>query len=424
MSQQDKQAPMLVVRNARVVTCDGPPEAAPKDRLAIIDGGMVAIGEDGRVSYVGPEIKSLAAAAANVVDAESGAVLPGLVDPHTHLVFAGSRVDEFARRMAGEDYQTIAKEGGGIAATVRATRAASDEALYCLAARRARVMRRCGVTTLEVKSGYGLRPASEAASLRAARRIGEEGHCRVTTSFLGAHAIPPERRGDRAGYVDEVVGAQLDAVVAEGLADAIDVYIDEGAFTLAEGRRVLEAGKARGLAVRAHAGQFADLGAAELVAELGGLSADHLEELSDEGAAAMAAAGVVGVLLPGAWRTLRQAAPDVGRLRRAGVRLAVGTDLNPGTSPTTNLPLCAALAVRDAGLTLEEAVLGVTVDAAAAAGFEGVGRIAEGCWGDLAIYAHDDPRALAYGIGDVRPLKVVLGGRVVHEEPRDGVAVW
>ncbi|MBW2465446.1 MAG: imidazolonepropionase, partial [Deltaproteobacteria bacterium] len=383
---------MLVVRNARVVTCDGPLEAAPSERLAIIDGGMVAIGHDGRVSYVGTEVGALTADAANVIDAECGAVLPGLVDPHTHLVFAGSRVDEFARRMAGEDYQTIAKEGGGIAATVRATRAASDEALYCLAARRARAMRRWGVTTLEVKSGYGLRPDSEVASLRAARRIGEEGLCRVTTSFLGAHTIPPERQGDRTGYVDEVVGAQLDAVVAEGLADAIDAYIDEGAFTLAEGRRVLEAGKARGLAVRAHAGQFADLGAAELVAELGGLSADHLEELSDEGARAMAAAGVVGVLLPGAWRTLRQAAPDVARLRRRGVRMAVGTDLNPGTSPTTNLPLCAALAVRDAGLTLEEAVLGVTVDAAAAAGFEGVGRIAGGCWGDLAIYAQDDPR--------------------------------
>jgi imidazolonepropionase len=216
----------------------------------------------------------------------------------------------------------------------------------------------------------------------------------------------------------------IPAVAREKLADAVDAYIDDGAFTRDEGRRVLEAGKRAGLRVRAHAGQFADLGAAELVAELGGLSADHLEEVSDAGLREMARAGVVGVLLPGAWRTLRQRAPDAARLRAMGVRIAVGTDLNPGTSPTTDLPLCAALAVRDAGLTLEEAVLAVTVEAASAAGFDDVGRIAPGLCGDLAVYAHADPRALGYGIGDVRPVAVVRGGAVVHRTSSGDAAVW
>jgi len=414
----------LLVRGGRVVTCDGPDDAPPLARLAILESGAVAIGHDGRVAYVGEASSSLVSESEEVVDAAGGCVLPGLVDPHTHLVFAGSRVDEFARRMAGEDYRAIAAAGGGIAATVRSTREADDETLFALAARRARAMRAHGVTTIEAKSGYGLSVTAEARSLRAARRVGAEGIVRIATSFLGAHAIPTEYAEDRAGYLDSVVEEQLPAIAAEGLADAIDAYIDDGAFTLEEGRRVLTAGKAAGLSVRAHAGQFADLGAPELVAELGGLSADHLEEVSEAGAQAMGEAGVVGVLLPGAWRTLRQSPPDVGRLRAAGVRLAVGTDLNPGTSPTTDLPLCAALAVRDAGLTLEEAVLAVTAEAARAAGIEGVGRITVGGFGDLAIYAHDDPRALAYGIGDVRPFAIVLAGRMVHVGDRDGVAVW
>jgi len=413
----------LLVRNARVVTCDGPADATATARMAILEAGAVGV-RDGRIAFVGATDDVDPGRAARVIDAGGGAVLPGLVDCHTHLVFAGSRVDELARRMAGEDYRRIAAEGGGIAATVRATRAADDDTLVRLAAARAGAMRTHGVTTVEVKSGYGLSVRDEPRLLRAARELGRRGLVRVTSTFLGAHAIPPERKNDRTRYLDEVVDEMLPVVVGEGLADSCDAYIDDGAFTLSEGRRVLEAARRAGLKVRAHAGQFADLGVAQLVAELGGLSADHLEHIDDAGAGALATAGVVGVLLPGAWRTLRQRPPDAERLRSAGVRLAVATDCNPGTSPCTDLPLCTALAVRDAGLTLEEAVLAVTADAARAAGVRDVGRITVGAWGDLAIYPQPDARAIAYGVGDVRPAVVVLGGEVVHEAMPGTLAVW
>lgn len=413
----------LLIKNARVHTCAGPEDAAPLERLGVIEDGAVGI-EDGRIVLVGRAADADASSAKQTIDARGGALLPGLVDAHTHIVFAGSRVDEFARRMAGEDYRRIAAEGGGIAATVRWTREADDDTLFELAAGRARAMRAQGVTTVEVKSGYGLTARDELRSLRAARRLEREGVVRVTTTFLGAHAVPPERRDDRGRYVDEVVLEMLPQVVSEGLADAVDVYIDDGAFTLAEGRRILEAARDVGLKVKAHAGQFEDLGGPEMLAELGALSADHLEAVSDAGVRAMADAGVVALLLPGAWRTLRQQPPDVPRLRAAGVRLAVATDCNPGTSPTTDLPLCASLAVRDAGLTLEEAVLGITVEAARAAGVDGAGRIEEGARADLALYAFEDARALAYAIGGARARAVVLGGRVVHDEAPEALAVW
>ncbi len=413
----------LLVTRARLVTCAGPEDAPPSERLAEIADGAVGV-KDGRIVFVGRSAEVDPAEAARVIDAAGKAVTPGLVDAHTHLVFAGSRVGEFARRMAGEDYRTIAAEGGGIAATVRATRAADDETLFDLAATRARAMRAHGVTACEIKSGYGLTTRDELRMLRAARRLETEGIVRVTTTFLGAHAVPPERRDDRARYVDEVVEEMLPRVVAEGLADSCDAYVDDGAFSLDEGRRVLGAARDAGLRVRAHVGQFADLGGAELLAELGALSADHLEQVSDAGARALAEAGVAAVLLPGAWRTLRQRPPDVERLRAAGVRLAVATDCNPGTSPCTDLGLCASLAVRDAGLTLEEAVLGVTAEAARAAGLSGVGRIEVGAWADLAVWPHEDPRTVAYAVGGVRARAVVLGGEVVHEAPHEGLVVW
>lgn len=404
----------LLVTGGRVARCTA-------DDLAVIEHGAVGVA-GGRVAFVGPAVD--APSAARVIDAGDHVVLPGLVDPHTHLVFGGSRVDEFARRMAGEDYRTIAAEGGGIARTVRGTRAASDDELYTLAAARARAMVRHGVTSVEVKSGYGLTLEDELRMLRVARRLHEDGVVRVTTSFLGAHAVPPERRDDRDGYVDELVDRMIPAVAGEGLADACDVYCDDGAFTLDEARRILTAAADAGLRVRGHVGQFEDLGGAELLAELGALSADHLEELSDDGARALGRAGVVGVLLPGAWRTLRQSPPDVSRLRAAGVGLAVGTDLNPGTSPCVDLPLCAALAVRDAGLTLEEAVLAVTREAARAAGIDGAGVIREGAHADLSIYPQGDPRAVAYALGGTRATTVILGGRVIHEGGASDVPVW
>ncbi len=413
----------LVVTNARVVTCDGPEGARAKERLGVIDEGAVAI-EGDRIAWVGPERELGIARAKRTIDAGGRIVMPGLVDPHTHLVFAGSRVDEFARRMAGEEYRAIAAGGGGIKATVRWSREASDEELFRLASARALGLRAHGVTSAEVKSGYGLSVEHELRHLAVARRLGEEGILNVTTTLLGAHAVPPERANERADYVEEVATAMVPIAAERGLADACDVYLDEGAFTRAEATRILEAAKGAGLAVRAHVGQFADLGGAELVAELGGLSCDHLESVSDAGLDAMAKAGVVAVLLPGAWRTLRQTAPDAERMRAHGVRMAVGTDCNPGTSPTVDLLLCAALAVRDAGMTLEEAVLGVTVEAARAAGLEDAGRIAAGMRADLAIFDEEDPRALAYAIGGLSATTVVLGGRVVDERAPSAVPLW
>lgn len=412
----------LLVTNARVVTCAGP-ETSPRERLGVIDSGAIAI-EHERIAWVGPERELGIARAKRTLDAGGRIVLPGLVDPHTHLVFAGSRVDEFARRMAGEDYRTIAAAGGGIAATVRASRAATDDELFEAAKSRALALRERGVTSVEIKSGYGLTTEHELRHLAVARRLEREGIVRVTTSLLGAHAVPKERQHDRALYVEEVATAMVPLARDRRLADACDVYLDDGAFTRAEAERILRAAKRAGLAVRAHVGQFADLGGAELVAELGGLSCDHLEQISDAGLAAMAKAGVVAVLLPGAWRTLRQTPPDAERMRRHGVRVAIGTDLNPGTSPTTDLPLCAALAVRDAGMTLEEAILGVTVEAARAAGFADAGRIAPGLRADLAIYDEEDPRAIAYAIGGITARTVVMAGRVVLEREGTGRALW
>lgn len=412
----------LVIANVRVVTCDGPGESAAS-RLGIIDAGAVAIEHD-RIAWVGPQRELGIVRAHHTIDAGGRVVLPGLIDPHTHLIFAGSRVDEFARRMAGEDYRAIAAAGGGIAATVRASREASDDELFTLAKARALALRARGVTGAEVKSGYGLSTEHELRHLAVARRLDEEGVLRVTTSLLGAHAVPPERRDDRAAYVEEVATAMVPLARERGLADACDVYLDEGAFSRAEADRVLRAAKRAGLAIRAHVGQFAELGGAELVAELGGLSCDHLEAVSDRGLDAMAEAGVVAVLLPGAWRTLRQTPPDVERMRARGVAIAIGTDCNPGTSPCVDLPLAAALAVRDAGLTLEEAILGITTLAARAAGFADAGRIAPGLRADLAIFDEEDPRALAYALGGIEARAVVLGGRVVHERAAAEAGLW
>lgn len=412
----------LLVTNARVVTCDGPGESAGA-RLGIVEAGAVAVEHD-RIAWVGPARELGIMRAKHTIDAGGRVLLPGLVDPHTHLVFAGSRVDEFARRMAGEDYRAIAAAGGGIAATVRASREASDEELFERAEARALALRSHGVTAAEVKSGYGLSTEHELRHLGVARRLEREGILRVTTSLLGAHAVPPERKHDRAAYVEEVATAMVPLAKEQGLAEACDVYLDEGAFTRAEAERILRAARKAGLAVRAHVGQFADLGGAELIAELSGLSCDHLESISDAGLDAMAKAGVTAVLLPGAWRTLRQTPPDVERMRARGVRIAVGTDCNPGTSPCVDLPLCASLAVRDAGLTLEEAILAITVEAAGAAGFRDAGRIAPGLRADLALYDEDDPRALAYSLGGITARAVILGGRLVHERPASSAALW
>lgn len=347
-----------------------------------------------RITWIGP-----AAEAPDGEDLAGAIVLPGLVDCHTHSIFGGTRVDDFERRLRGDSYTSILEAGGGIHSTVRGTTAASDEEL--LASLRARLdgMRAGGVTCVEIKSGYGLSPGAEARMLRLAREAA--GPTEVVTTFLGAHALPPGRSRD--AYVDEVVGPQLAA--CRPYADAIDVYCDRGAFTLAEAERILRAGRAAGLGLRIHAEQVTFTGAAAMAARLGALSADHLEHLDDDGVAAMAQAGTVAVLLPGAMVYLRDPPPPVARLRTAGVRMAVATDFNPGSSPIRDLLTCATLACLSLGLSVHEALAAITVHAAAALGRPDLGRIRPGSLANLAVF-RPPPGEPA----DVRVLVQYLGG--------------
>lgn len=351
---------------------EGPLGAVPAGALRV-RGGLV--------DWVGPA--NSAPEAASVVQVNGGVGLPGLVDSHTHAVWAGSRVAEWRRKLGGEKYEDILASGGGILSTVRGTRAASDAELLGLAAWRLRRARAQGVTTIEVKSGYGLSRVHEARLLHTAREAARDAQIGVMTTWLGAHTVPAEHRAHREAYLDELVGPQLAAV--RGLADFVDAYIDKGAFSLEEGERVLSAGKAAGLGVRVHAEQVSHTGAAAMAARLGALSADHLERLDEAGVAALAASGTVAGLLPGAMLYLRDQAPPVAALREAGVPMAVASDLNPGTSPVASLWTCATLACLAMGLTVEEALLGITANGARALGRADIGRLAPGCRADLCL---------------------------------------
>lgn len=410
----DASEPALLIRGARVARCDGEGDAWA--RLAVLDDASVAVDASGLVTFVGRTADAPEAGGSTELVYARGALLtPGLVDPHTHLVFAGRRSGEFEQKMRGADYRAIAQAGGGITFTVARTRAADDATLRASMRRRLDILLAGGVTSVEVKSGYGLTVADELRSLRmAADEAPEAGGAvrpRTVPTLLGAHAVPPELREDRARYVALVIDEMIPAAARDGLARAVDVYLDEGAFTLEESRAILAAAVRHGLGVKAHVGQFRDLGGAELVASLGGLSCDHLEAVSDAGLDAMASAGTRAVLLPGAWRTLRQSAPDAARMRAHGVHVAVGTDANPGTSPCLDLTLCAALAVRDAGLDPGEALLAITREAARALALRDAGRIAVGARADLALWDHDDPAMFAYVLGAHRPSRVWVAGR-------------
>lgn len=371
--------------------------------------------EDDRITYVGPD--AAAPAAERELDGRGCIALPGLVDCHTHAVWAGSRAAEFGERLAGASYTEILERGGGILSTVRATRAATEAELAQVAAERLAGALRRGVTTMEVKSGYGLRVETELALLRAARRAGELSGVRVLTTFLGAHAIPAEHRADRDVYVLDVIDRQLPAVAPH--ADFIDAYVDRGAFTVDEGRAILSAGRDAGLGVRVHAEQVAYTGAAAMAAELGALSADHLERLDAPGAAAMAAAGTVGVMLPGAMLYLRDTPPPVELLREAGVRLAVATDLNPGSSPVRDLWACATLACVSMRLTVDEALAGITRVAADALGLSDCGRLQVGCQADAVLVTPPpgepiNPAVLVQYLGCPPIRAVIRGGRRVR----------
>jgi imidazolonepropionase len=418
----DVREPALLIRGARVARCDGSGDAA--GRTALLDDASVAVDATGTIRFVGRSAEAPEASGdTHIVYARGALLTPGLVDPHTHLVFAGRRALEFERKMRGEDYRSIAAAGGGIAATVDATRAADDATLATLVAARLSIELAHGVTTVEIKSGYGLDLEHELRCLRIARDAARAGGPSVHTTLLGAHAVPREHANGRDAYVRVVAEQMIPAVAQGGLASAVDVYLDQGAFSRDEASIILRAAQRHGLAVKAHVGQFADLGGAELVAGLGGLSCDHLEQVSDAGLDAMAAAGTIGVLLPGAWRTLRQTPPDAARMAAHGVALAVGTDANPGTSPCLDLPLCAALAVRDAGLSPHEALLAITATAARAIGATQIGRVAVGARADLALWDHDEPAMLAYVLGDARPTQVWVGGVPACTDVHD-VGAW
>lgn len=404
---------MRLVTAPRLVTCD-PGRATAADPLGVIEDGALLL-EGGAISAVGPRAELLARYPAVPVTAHDGVLTPGLVDAHTHAPWMGAREREYALRMAGADYEAIAAAGGGIVASMRAVRAAPVEAIA--AALRARLgrMASLGVTTVECKSGYGLDEAGERKQLEAVAAAARAHLPRVVPTYLALHALPPEARGDRDAYAARVATDWLPAMAAAGLCRFVDAYVDRSAFSVAQARPVLERARALGLGVRLHAGQFADVGGAELGAELGAASADHLEQVGPRGIEALARGGVRAVLLPVASFTLRQDPPPVAALRAAGVRLVVASDANPGTAPTESLPLALSLAVRGYGLTPAEALLGATREAAAALGLGDVcGALRPGLRADVALWdlPHEDALVQPWGVSRVA---AVL---------RDGVALF
>ena len=367
--------------------------------------------KDGRIAWFGPG-DELPASSAVLLDGQGCWLTPGLIDCHTHIVHAGNRSDEFEARLNGASYEDISRAGGGIMSTVRATRAASDDELLRQSLPRVLALLAEGVTTLEIKSGYGLDVDSEAKMLRVARRIGKQLPVAVRTTFLGAHALPPEYAGRADAYIELLCAQMLPRLAGDGLVDAVDALCERIGFTPAQTQRVFEAATALDLPVKLHAEQLSDLGGAALVARYDGLSADHREVLSDEGVAARAQHGTVAVLLPGAYYFLRETQPPpVAALRAAGVPMAVSTDCNPGTSPMTSLLLAMNMACTLWRLTPQEALAGCTIHAARALGLQDrTGSLVVGKRADFALWRIARPADLAYALGLNPCAGVVHGG--------------
>lgn len=386
-----------------------PPGAAA---ALVVQGGMLR--------WLGPAAAVPAAYAALPRHAGGGRLAtPGLVDCHTHLVYGGQRAGEFAMRLAGATYEEVARAGGGIVSTVAATRAASEDELFALALPRLQALLDEGVCAIEIKSGYGLALAHERKQLRVARRLGDACGVTVRTTFLGAHALPPEYAGRSAEYIDLVCRDMLPALAAEGLVDAVDVFCERIAFSLAETEQVFQAAQRLGLPVKLHAEQLSDMGGAQLAARYGALSCDHIEHLSPEGIAAMRQAGTVAVLLPGAFYTLRDTQqPPIADLRAAGVPMAVSTDHNPGTSPVLSLRLMANMACTLFRLTVPEALAGITTHAAAALGLSQThGLLAAGRPAHFVLWSVAEAAELAYWVGGNPAHTIVRQGRVAKEGP-------
>ena len=377
---------------------------------AIEDGALLV--RDGRIVWAGARADLPAHEVSQTDRLDGRWVTPGLVDCHTHLVFGGDRSGEFEQRLGGASYEEIARAGGGIVLSVAATRAASEEALFASALGRLAGLKATGVTTVEIKSGYGLDQDSELKMLRVARQIGRKAGVRVRTSYLGLHAVPPEWKAERARYVDLAVDVILPAVHAEGLVDAVDAYCEPIAFSTQEVGRLFDKARALGLPVKLHADQLSDGGGAALAAKYGALSADHVEHTGEAGVRAMAEAGVVAVLLPGAYLMLRETTPPpVELMRRHGVAMAVATDCNPGTSPLASMTAAINLACVQFRLTPEEALAGATRMAARALGLEDeIGTLAAGKAADLAVWDIERPAELAYWLGKPLLAKRMAGG--------------
>lgn len=383
-------------------------------RYSIIEQGAL-LTEGALIRWVGPLAEAPDTGDARQVDLGGAWVTPGLIDCHTHLVFGGDRSAEFEQRLEGVSYAEIAARGGGIASTVRATREASEDELLASAVTRARHLLRDGVTTLEVKSGYGLDLASERKMLRVARRLGEVLPVTVKTTCLAAHALPPEYAGRADDYIDVVCTEILPALAAEGLVDAVDAFCEHLAFSPAQVERLFQAARGLGLPVKLHAEQLSSLHGSSLAARYDALSADHLEYMTEDDAIAMADAGTVAVLLPGAFYLLRETQlPPIDALRRHGVTMAVASDLNPGTSPALSLRLMLNMACTAFRLTPEEALAGVTLNAARALGLaERCGSLEAGKLADFVAWDIQRPAELAYWLGGTLPNRVVRHGQEI-----------
>ena len=397
--------PHGAILNAHLATIDGPD-------YGVIENGII-VWHDGRIVYVGndrtaaePFLQDVDA----VIDGQGGWLTPALIDCHTHLVFAGNRAEEAEQRLRGATYADIAKVGGGILSSVRLTRSASEQALFEESLQRLQALMRGGVACVEIKSGYGLDLENERKMLQVARRLGAETGMTVKTTYLAAHALPPEYADRADDYIDALC-SWMPVLQAEDLIDAVDVFCEDIGFSPSQSRRVFETANALGLPVKAHADQLSDLGGAALVAEFSGLSADHVEYSSEDAVRRMAEAGTVAVLLPGAFHVLRETQqPPVDAFRRHQVPMAVATDCNPGTAPLLSLRLAMGLACTHFRLTPEEALRGATVHAARALGLNDRGRLAMGQRADFALWDIRHPAELCYWLGGDLLRQLLLGG--------------
>lgn len=395
----------LLVTNARAATMRG-------GRYSLLEDAAITV-EQGLITRVCP-MRDLGRGfkAQHRIDARGGLVTPGLIDCHTHLVYAGNRANEFEMRLNGASYAQIAKQGGGIASTVKATRAAGNAELRNASAQRLTALMSDGVTTVEIKSGYGLDIENELRCLRIARSLAADHAVSISTTLLGAHAVPPEFDGRADDYIDTVCTQMIPRAAAEGLANAVDGFMETIAFSGEQMRRVFEAARRHGLRVKLHADQLTDSGGAGLAAEFEAVSADHLEYTSEAGVEALARARTVAVLLPTAFYYLRETRlPPIAALRKHGVPMAIATDCNPGTSPCTSILTAMNMGCTLFGLTPEEALAGATTHAATALGLDDRGTLEAGRRGDIVLWDADDPAQLAWQIAGLRPREVLVGGR-------------